>query len=316
MITTDLQYVIKQLTRGEIVAIPTETVYGLAGNALHEVAIKKIYALKNRPLTHPLILHIAPDADLSSWVSYISKEAQTLMDAFWPGPLTLVFPCKPGCLPSLVNAGQNTVAIRAPHHPVTTPLLQQLDFPLVAPSANLFGKISPTTAEHVTHGLKDPSLLVLDGGRCPIGIESTIIDVSQPTGYQILRHGIIDEEALNTLLPNRLLQTANSVRVPGKLPVHYQPEKPLHCFSSSESMQVFCKQNPQAYILSFQKKTQFANYAGVELICDPQALAYALYYELRRADESNAPLIVLELPPDTIAWAGIRDRLKKAGSWH
>lgn len=316
MITTTIARVVETLHQHNIAAIPTETVYGLAAIAAHEDAVKKIFALKQRPLNHPLILHIAAHFELAQWVSAIHDHAQILIENLWPGPLTLVFNCRPNSVSPLVNGGQNTIAIRCPSHPVTSELLKSLGVPVVAPSANPFGKISPTTALHVEQSFDDPELMILDGGRCGIGIESTIVDVSNPRGYRILRHGIIPETTFNALLPNAELPETNSIRVPGRLEVHYQPKKQLHCFSDLHLMSLFCAENPQCYVLSFHKGSLFENYWGAEMTPNPEQLAYELYFELRRADVSDSSCIVMELPPEGSEWAGIRERLLKAGIWH
>jgi len=313
-ITQNIDTIIAELRRGQIAAIPTETVYGLAGNAENDEAIKKIYALKNRPLNHPLIMHVAHNRDLTQWANDVPDYAHQLIAAFWPGPLTLVLRCKPGAVSPLVTGRQDTVAIRCPAHPVAQALLSSLEFPLVAPSANPFGKISPTTAQHVQHSFKNDTLLILDGGRCSIGIESTIVSLINPAGYQILRPGMIDEQAIQAVLSASQLQEQNTIRVPGKLDSHYQPEKPLYCFNNAKSLQQFCANNPESYVLSFSKNSDFANFSGYQLPFNPQQLAYELYYQLRNADQSTSPAIVMELPPEEEIWSGIRERALKAAT--
>ena len=315
IITQNIDAAIARLRNADIVAIPTETVYGLAGNADNETAIKKIFALKNRPLNHPLIMHIAKNCDLTKWAVSIPDYAETLMSQFWPGPLTLVFHCKPDSVSPLITGGQTTIAIRCPQHPVAQSLLSALDFPLVAPSANPFGKISPTTAAHVQHSFQKESLLILDGGRCNVGIESTIVAATNPEGYQILRHGMVDEHALHVLLPNKQLINTSTIRVPGKLNTHYQPEKPLYCFENKEQLIQFCELNTKAYVLSFNKNHELNNNEGYQLPDNPQDLAYELYYQLRRADQSSATMIAIELPPNEEAWEGVRERILKASTW-
>lgn len=302
------------LQRDDVVAIPTETVYGLAGNAESDVAIKKIFSMKNRPLSHPLIMHIAEGADIRQWVEYVPDYALKLMEAYWPGPLTLVFQGKPGKINPLVTGGQSTVAIRCPQHPMAQALLQRLAFPLVAPSANPFGKISPTTAEHVQQSFPDHDLLILDGGRCRVGIESSIVSAVDPGNYQILRHGVIDEQAICYVLNSQASTGENDLRVPGKMDSHYQPEKPLYCFDSLESLQIFCQRHPDAYVLSFHKDSHFNYQAGFQLPDNPGQLAYELYYQLRQADQSDASLIAMELPPGQAGWEGIIERVLKAST--
>lgn len=314
LITTDIDLVIHHLRQGHIAAIPTETVYGLAGNAEDEQAIAKIFALKNRPLNHPLIMHVAPGWDLSPWVSKQASYVQALIDQFWPGPLTIVLPCREGQVNPLVNAGQASVAIRCPSHPMAIAVLQGLGKPLVAPSANAFGKISPTTAHHVQQNLADDDLLILDGGRCTVGIESTIIAALDESGYQILRQGSIDADSLSQVVPDCELDVTQTIRVPGRLANHYQPQKPLYCFDKLDVMKQFCQTHGlRVYVISFVKNEQFADYLGYPLPNDPKLAAYELYYQLHRADQSEAEVIALELPPNTTAWQGVLERAIKAG---
>lgn len=311
-IIENIALAIQKLRNADVVAIPTETVYGLAGNAENEVAIRKIFALKNRPLTHPLIMHVAKDCNLMKWVLDIPDYAQTLMDSFWPGPLTIVFNLKPGHISPLVTGGQNTIAIRCPQHPIAQALLQELDFPLVAPSANPFGKISPTTSAHVLQSFQDEPLLILEGGRCGVGIESTILDATNPETYQILRHGMLSEQAIAELIPNRQRASNSAIRVPGKLDSHYQPEKPLYCFETKEQLLQFCHANNNIYVLSFARSPDFDKWPGYQLPNTPDSFAFELYYQLRLADESSASVIAMQLPPNGEQWEGIRERLQKA----
>lgn len=314
IITTNIELALTQLQQGNIVAIPTETVYGLAGNADNEDAVRKIYALKNRPLNHPLIMHVAQDWDLSQWVSTIPDYAKILMQHFWPGPLTLVFQSQAKRVSPSITGGQATVAIRCPKHPIAQTLLSRLGMPLVAPSANPFGKVSPTTAQHVQKSFADSDLLILDGGRCEVGIESTIIAATHPDAYQILRPGMIDESALRRLLPGRELNEFTTLRVPGRLAKHYQPEKTLYCFPDQQRMLQFCQQQAQKpYVLSFAKNTVFKDYPGYQLPDNADMTAFELYFQLRRADQSDASLLVIELPPDTSDWRAVRERIMKAG---
>ncbi|HHF7348624.1 TPA: L-threonylcarbamoyladenylate synthase [Legionella feeleii] len=313
-ITTDLELAVSYLKQGEIVAIPTETVYGLAGNAENEEAIRKIYALKNRPLNHPLIMHVAENWDLSKWVQFIPDYARILIEHFWPGPLTLVMKSKPGQVSPSITGGQDTVALRCPKHPIAQALLKQLGAPLVAPSANPFGKISPTTAEHVQHSFHQQDLLILDGGRCQIGIESTIVAAIDPHGYQILRPGLIDELELNAILPNKQLKCSDTIRVPGKLDSHYQPEKPLYCFPDRASLLAFCQQSTTpVYVLAFANLPQLPRELFYQFPTSPEDTAFELYYQLRYADQSPASCIAIELPPAQERWQGIKERILKAG---
>ncbi|MBA2650195.1 MAG: threonylcarbamoyl-AMP synthase [Legionella sp.] len=315
LITTDLTLVLQALRRGEAVAIPTETVYGLAAMIDKEQAIRTVFTLKQRPLSHPLIVHIAHGWDLSALVTDIPNYLHELMANFWPGPLTLVFRSKPNTINPLITGGQPTIAIRCPAHPLTQSLLEQLQTPLVAPSANPFGKISPTTAMHVKHSFCDSDLLILDGGRCSVGIESTIIDATNLQSYQILRHGMIDETTINNICSTKVLHKDNSIRVPGKLDHHYQPKKKLYYFEDYDGLAHFCqKKQHEVYVLARKQPETIKDAHFYLLAHTPQEAAYELFYQLRKADESNAACIAIELPPKNSAWEGIRERILKAGS--
>ena len=314
-ITDSIDQAVACLKQGELVAMPTETVYGLAADAENEQAIGKIFALKNRPLNHPLIMHIAANWDIGKWAEQIPDYVTTLIDTYWPGPLTIVLPCRADRVSPLVNGGQTTIALRCPNHPVSQALLKAVGKPLVAPSANPFGKISPTTAQHVHSSFPHDPLLILEGGRCQVGIESTIIAALNPTGYQILRQGVIDEQALAATLPQRQLTAPSSVRAPGRLETHYQPNKPLFYFTNLQSLLSYCKQHTcQPFVLSFSRPEAFAPNPGVQLASDPHVFAFELYYQLRAADERpDVDVLLMEMPPDTPTWQGVRERILKAG---
>jgi L-threonylcarbamoyladenylate synthase len=313
MITTLLELALRDLRAGKAVAIPTETVYGLAAPIDNESAIRAVFALKNRPLNHPLIVHVAANWDLSPWIETMPNYAAALINHCWPGPLTLVFASRLGQINPLITAGQNSVAIRAPAHPLTIELLHQIQVPLVAPSANPFGKISPTTAKHVEDSFLNHELTILDGGRCTLGIESTIVDVSHPEGYRILRHGLIDAATIKTITRCEPLLGQGSTRVPGILERHYQPEKPLYCFEDYAALSTFCQHRPNevAVIASQHPEGALAFYP---LAQTPEQVAYDLYYLLREADASAAQSIAIELPVQGVKWEGIRERIVKASS--
>lgn len=314
IITTDLYLAISKLKQGQPVAIPTETVYGLAAMIDNEPAIKAVYAMKKRPLSHPLIVHVAKDWDLSAIVDYIPDYARVLIQQFWPGPLTLVLNSKENAINPLITGGQTTVAIRCPAHPLAQALLHNLGAPVVAPSANPFGKISPTTAEHVKKSFDNEELIILDGGRCTVGIESTIIDATHKDYYQILRHGLIDQETIEHLIPIDQSNEDNPIRVPGKLASHYMPQKPLYYFPNHSSLEHFCMvQANNTYVIASKKPASVSKELFHEQAKDPVRAAYELYYQLREADDSKATSIAIELPPNTSEWQGIRERIMKAG---
>ncbi len=313
-IISNIRYALDKLRQGDIVAIPTETVYGLAADATRESAIKKIFEIKKRPLNHPLIMHVAHRWDLEEWATNIPSYAFRLIEQFWPGPLTLVLNRRPGSVSPFVTGGQETVAIRCPNHPIAQDLLKQFGRPLVAPSANPFGKISPTTAEHVREAFADSGLVVLDGGRCSVGIESTIVMATDEIGYKILRHGTIDEKKIHSVVSCQSLTEESTIRVPGKLASHYQPEKPLYYADDMPKLKTFYHQAQKSiYLLSFSEYQPEANQLHYQLPATPDEAAYELYYQIRRADESDADAIAIELPSKGDEWAAIRERIIKAG---
>jgi L-threonylcarbamoyladenylate synthase len=314
LITTDMELAVNDLREGKPVAIPTETVYGLAAPVNNEHAIRAVFAMKGRPLNHPLIVHVALNWDLSELAMDIPPYAQELMQQFWPGPLTLVLRCKTEQINPLINGGQTTIAIRCPAHPIAQKLLNQLQIPIVAPSANPFGKVSPTTALHVQESFPEQTLTILDGGRCTVGIESTIIDASNPEYYQILRHGLIDEHAIKAATTIPSLQQHSSVRVPGKLDSHYQPQKTLYYFTEQEQLAQFCQKNAgNVYAIARKQPTSVTESHFHRFAANPETAAFDLYFQLRKADHSSAQYIAIELPPATGTWQGIRERILKAG---
>lgn len=313
-ITNDLLLVVERLQNNAIAAIPTETVYGLAANAFSEVAIKKVFEVKNRPLNHPLIMHVAPEWDLTTWVAHLSDETQALIKAFWPGPLTIVFPVKPKAIHPLVTGGQNTVAIRAPRHPLVQALLLELGQPLVAPSANPYGKISPTTAQHVQQSFPVDDFIILDGGRCAIGLESTIVNEVAPGQYQILRQGMIDEHDIAAISAEPLIQGRSDTRAPGGLLTHYQPEKRLYYTDDIRgALSILEQQYQSPFVLTFSKSSCESGVWSYTFPLTSDRAAYELYYQLRVADLSLADCILIELPPNIGNWRALREKITKAG---
>lgn len=315
LITTNLNQAILDLQNGKPVAIPTETVYGLAAMINNEAAIKAVFAMKNRPLNHPLIVHVAENWNLDELIDEMPDYAKKLIAHFWPGPLTLVLIAKKDRINPLITGGQPTVAIRCPAHPLAQQLLKELNVPVVAPSANPFGKISPTTALHVMQSFNTQELTILDGGRCSIGIESTIVDATNPEAYKILRHGMIDEEDIAAVIATHYLNEESSIRVPGKLESHYQPQKNLYYFDQYKNLDHFCqKRTGDVYVIASKKPDNVQDHHFHLLSEDPEKAAFDLYFQLRKADESDANCIAIELPPVLSQWQGVRERILKAGS--
>lgn len=313
-ISTDIHKAKSILEAENLVAIPTETVYGLAGNAYSETAIKKIFETKNRPLFNPLIVHIHSKALLDDIAEKVPQKAYQLAEAFWPGSLTLVLKKKSN-IPNLVTAGKNTVAVRVPNHPLTLSLLQLLDFPLVAPSANPFGSISPTTAEHVANYFPETVPLVLDGGICESGIESTIIgfDEEEPILYRL---GAISIEAIEAVVGKVTVMNTKEAapEAPGMLLKHYAPKTKTILVDDIEN---FLKENtlPKIGTISFYKTTAHSNVVHQEVLSerkDFKEAAANLYQAMHRLDKMDLNLIVAERFPDENLGKSINDRLNRA----
>lgn len=308
------------LRAGELVALPTETVYGLGADALNPAAVARIFAAKGRPADHPLIVHL-PDAEaLPRWAARIPKEAIALARAFWPGPLTLILP-RSDEVPDLVTGGQDTVGLRVPNHPVALQLLRAFGSGIAAPSANRFGRISPTTARHVQEELGDRVALVLDGGPCQVGIESTILDLSRDVP-EILRPGAITPEAIAAVIGRqptvRAQGGAQAPRVSGSLEAHYAPRTPLRIVQSARLRDVLNMRRHAggrcAVIAHTQPPLAGEPHPWRLLPANPAGYAHQLYAALREADAAGTDLIVLEAPPATAEWAAINDRLRRAAA--
>lgn len=302
----DLTAAVDLLRAGEPVALPTETVYGLAADASNPDAVRAIFHAKGRPADHPLIVHIAAAEQLPVWAAEVPEAAWHLASAFWPGPLTLVLPAAPTVSP-LVTGGQATVALRVPGHPVFQSVLRQFGQGLAAPSANPFGQISPTTAAHVQHYLDGRIAAVVDGGSCPVGIESTIVDLSgdQP---RILRPGMITAEAIARHLP--LADTvAAAPRVPGIMTSHYAPRTPCYRIPAELIEAPFLGMRTG---LLAQRPANWPVTKFWPMPSQPKDYARALYAALHEADASFCEILLIVLPPDEQAWTAIHDRLCRA----
>ena len=281
------------LFSGAVVAIPTETVYGLGGNARDPLAIRSIYATKGRPAGHPVIVHLADNADWDEW-GVLDDNARALADAFWPGPLTLILPRREHVL-NEVTGGRNTVGIRVPSHPTTQSLLRALGSGLAAPSANRFGHISPTTAEHVYAEFGN-TVPILDGGPSKVGIESTIVDLSLERPA-LLRPGFIDKDAIEAIV-GPLGQS--STPAPGMLKSHYAPMTSL-----------LLSKHPEVDRIRLQNEGRSV---AILRATDPEAYARDLYAELRRMDTLGVDILIAEPAANTPLGAAINDRLTRAAS--
>lgn len=315
MITTNVDVAKKALIANEIIAIPTETVYGLAGNSFSEVAIKKIFDLKKRPFYNPLIVHIKSAAYLKNVACDIPAIALKMAKKFWPGPLTLILKKLPN-IPDLITAGKETVAIRVPNHPLTLELLEQLDFPLAAPSANPFGAISPTCAEHVFNYFKNTLNVILDGGECEKGIESTIIGFEQNQPI-LFRLGAISIEEIENEIGKVLIKTQGSkteLTAPGMLSRHYSPAtNTLLTDNITEQLKQF--KDKKIGVLLFKDPIEANNINHLEILSKSGNLyeaASKLYAALHRLDKLNLDVIIAERFPDTGLGKTINDRLQRA----
>lgn len=306
------------LKQGRLVAFPTETVYGLGADASNPEAVQRIFAAKGRPSDHPLIVHIADATAMADWAAVIPDAARQLATHFWPGPLALVLNKKPW-VPLAVTGGQDTVALRVPNHPVALQLLRAFGGGVAAPSANRFCRISPTQAVHVEDELGDTVDMILDGGACQVGVESTIVDLSgaQP---RLLRPGQISRTAIEAVLQAGLLmpQAAGqpALRAPGMMAVHYAPvTTALLCAAGQVQGQIqnLTADGKKIGILAYHADA--AENAQIRVIRMPEQAdeyAQALYASLRELDQLQLDSILVEQPPDTEAWRAINDRLGKA----
>ena len=315
MITTNLDLAQQALIANEIIAIPTETVYGLAANAFNETAIKKIFDLKKRPFYNPLIVHIKSAEYLTNVACNIPEIAIKMAREFWPGPLTLILN-KQQNIPDMVTAGKPTVAVRVPNHPLTLKLLEQLDFPLAAPSANPFGSISSTSAEHVFNYFKNKLEVILDGGECEKGLESTIIgfEENQPV---LFRLGAISIEDIEKVTGKVLLKTHGSgtdLTAPGMLSRHYSPSTDTYLTDNvTEYLKLY--RDKKIGLLLFKDPIQTNGIFHQEVLSksgDLNEAAKELYAALHRLDKLNLDVIIAERFPGIGLGTTINDRLQRA----
>ena len=326
LFNTAVQRAAALLRAGEVVALPTETVYGLAANALDEHALEKIFQIKRRPANNPIIVHVVGMEMAKNCVKNFPAIAEKLSKSFWPGPLTIVLP-RSEKIPEMVTAGGPTVGIRWPSHPFIQAVIRECGFPLAAPSANLSNQISPTNAEHVRKQLVGKISLIVDGGQSQVGIESTVLDLTVSPPH-VLRPGMIHTKTLAVVMgevgirnPESRNNTEGTLRSPGQLKRHYSPKATLLVLSwhDDDNLQSQIRNSQFAirncFVIAHTKIPSPENFAGVNVIPhDAEAFARALYAELHRCDAAGAELIVVEAPPDSPEWSGIADRLKRAAA--
>ena len=302
----NLEQAIAKLKNGEVVAIPTETVYGLAADASNDEALRQVYAIKQRPADNPLIVHIADASFVNDWAAEFPPLAQKLANAFWPGPFTLVLPAKDS-VSNIVRGNQPTVALRVPNHPITLQLLQKSGLALAAPSANKFTQLSPTTAAHVRVGLGD-SVPVLDGGACKVGIESTIVAV-MGENWQLLRLGMLPEASIEALAGRPAKSFSQPIKAPGQHVLHYSPRTPLRLFTSRAELLKNATARSAALLLG---AGAVPNCTYFELNNNASDVAQQLYDTLHKMDALGAEILLIEAPPVTPEWLAILDRLTRA----
>lgn len=303
------------LEEGKLVAIPTETVYGLAGNALNEEAVTEIYLAKNRPYFDPLIVHVGSVEAVSDYVEEIPGHASELMRRFWPGPLTILLP-KKSIVPDLVTAGLDRVGIRCPDHPLTLQLLKKLSFPLAAPSANPFGYVSPTNPAHVNEQLGNKIDYILDGGECKVGVESTIVGFEDGESI-VYRVGGLSVEDIESVIGKVTVNThsESNPQAPGQLSTHYAPGKPLLL---GNIHQLYSQhKNKSMAVLSYREEYELPN-VRTQVVLSPSGnldeAARKLFSALRELDKLNVEIILTEEVPDIGLGRAINDRLRRASN--
>ncbi|MEX0330885.1 MAG: L-threonylcarbamoyladenylate synthase [Puniceicoccaceae bacterium] len=314
----NIAFFVEALQAGCVVAIPTETVYGLSGLALDEKACHSIFSIKGRPLVDPLIVHVN-NPEMAAQLAELPPAFTALAEAFWPGPLTLILKKRP-IVPDLVTAGKPTVAIRMPRHPVALELLQGLQAPLAAPSANPFGYVSPVRAEHVADSFGETVPFILDGGPCDIGLESTILDLTDDSAPKVLRPGAVSPDQISKVLGkpvpllNVNLHHEDSATAPGTFSRHYSPDKELLLFEEGSNP----SPSPDDALVYLQRPTGDSPSSVFWLSekGDAESVAQSLFSLLRQLDRQDFSRILWELPAATRSglWLAIRDRMKRAAA--
>jgi len=313
-ITNSIDKAAALLVAGEVVAIPTETVYGLAGNLFNPSAVEKIYTLKNRPRNNPLIVHVKDMEAALPLITEFPKPLQLLAEKYWPGPLTVLLK-KSKLVPDSITAGSDFVAIRVPAHPLTKQLLEQIPFPLVAPSANPFTRISPTKAEHVEHYFGDSIPCILDGGSCSVGLESTIIGMNNDTPL-LYREGVLGKLLLESLIGpiEKFNPQKNTILTPGQWPRHYAPlTKTILC--KREEIMLHVKDNTG--IIVYKEPLLSVNTNQQHILSETGSLVEAaknLYQILHHVDKQKYETIICEMLPQEELGNTINERLKRASS--
>jgi L-threonylcarbamoyladenylate synthase len=303
------------LRAGDVIGLPTETVYGLAGDAANPAAVGRIFAIKGRPSSHPVIVHLADASQVPHWARETPSPAAALMRRFWPGPLTIVLP-RASSVSAAVTGGQDTVALRVPAHPVALEVLRAFCGGLAAPSANRYGRISPTTAAHVRADLGDDVRIVLDGGPSEVGLESTIVAcVGQRVS--ILRPGRLGQAQIEAVVGPLADASPLAPRVPGSVASHYAPRTPVEIVEADAVVDAVVGHTGagrRVAVLAGDRGTDAPAVAWLHAADDADGYARELYDNLRRLDEADADVIILARPPDGPGWLAIHDRITRAAA--
>jgi len=314
----EIETAVQALRDGELVAFPTETVYGLGANAQNPAAVRKIFEIKGRPPNHPVIVHLDSPRYLHRWVREVPESATRLAEAFWPGPLTMVMP-RAANVHDVITGGQDTIAIRVPAHPMAQQLLTAFGGGIAAPSANRYGRLSPTRAEHVREELGETIRVILDGGECQIGLESTIVSFEAAGTVRLLRPGSVTAAQMRGIV-GELLVGADSVspRVPGSAPTHYAPSTRLTIVPSGEiDAQADASSSGGRRVAVLAQRLPLRSHKYVTWINAgrrPESYGRDLYTNLRTLDKAGCQRILVQDVPDGERWHAIRDRLLRAAT--
>jgi L-threonylcarbamoyladenylate synthase len=313
----EIETAVQALRDGELVAFPTETVYGLGANAQNPAAVRKIFEAKGRPVSHPVIVHLDSPRFLHRWVREVPETATKLAERFWPGPLTMVMPRAPN-VHDIVTGGQDTVAIRVPSHPMAQQLLTAFGGGIAAPSANRYGKLSPTRAEHVREELGETVKVILDGGECQIGLESTIVSF-EGQSVRLLRPGGVTAAQIRQVVGELLIGAdLQSPRVPGGTPSHYAPTTPMAIVPSGEvdaHAAALSEGGRRVAVLAQRLPLKSHKYVTwINAGRRPEQYGHDLYANLRTLDKAGCQQILVQDVPEGEAWDAIRDRLRRAAS--
>jgi L-threonylcarbamoyladenylate synthase len=313
----EIEAAVQALRDGELVAFPTETVYGLGANAQNPAAVRKVFELKGRPEQHPVIVHLDSPRYLHRWVREVPQVATRLAESFWPGPLTMVMP-RAGNVHDVITGGQDTIAIRVPAHPMAQQLLTAFGGGIAAPSANRFGRLSPTRAEHVREELGDAARVILDGGECQIGLESTIVSF-EGESVHLLRPGGVSAAQIRAVVGELFIGAElSSPRVPGSTPMHYAPATPMTIVPAGEiDAQADAASRGGRRVAVLAQRLPLRSHKYVTWINAgrrPESFGRDLYTNLRTLDKAGCAHILVQAVPDGEGWDAIRDRLRRAAT--